>query len=201
MKFKIWEMALMTALAVTMLCGFVWQADGQEMADKMIRIHVVANSDSAEDQALKLSVRDAVLDSLESILAGAEDKTAAEKRVEAALEALRQTAENEVRRQGYTYTVTAVLTEESFPTRDYDTFSLPAGRYTSLRIVLGAGEGHNWWCVVYPALCTAAAVEDSEAAETLSPEEIGLITEENTGYVIKFKTIEWMNGLRAFLFG
>ena len=201
MKFKIWEMALMTALAVTMLCGFVWQADGQEMADKMIRIHVVANSDSAEDQALKLSVRDAVLDSLSPVLAGAEDKTAAEKRVEAALEALRQTAENEVRRQGYTYTVTAVLTEESFPTRDYDTFSLPAGRYTSLRIVLGAGEGHNWWCVVYPALCTAAAVEDSEAAETLSPEEIGLITEENTGYVIKFKTIEWMNGLRAFLFG
>ena len=94
--------------------------------------------------------------------------------------------------------VTVTLSEEYYPTRDYDGFSLPAGRYTSLRVVLGEGEGHNWWCVVYPPLCVTAAEANQQAIETLSADTAQIITESD-GYVLKFKLLELWGELTAWL--
>ena len=107
------------------------------------------------------------------------------------------TAEN-----GFDYSARAALTWEAYPTREYDTFTLPAGRYLSLRVTLGEGEGQNWWCVVFPPLCMAATTEEfAGSAETagLTEEEVSLITQESEGYVVRLKIIElveeWISGL------
>ncbi len=200
MKFKIWELALLTALAVTLLCGFVMEDDIEELSEKLIRIHVVANSDSESDQQLKLEVRDEVLNVLEDMLSDANDKEEAARIINDNISLIEEAAKEEILEQGYPYEVSAKLTVESFPTRDYDTFSLPAGKYTSLRIKIGEAAGQNWWCVVYPNLCTAAATENGFATFNLTEEETMLIKEETAGYTVKFKLIEVFGRLEQ-LFG
>ena len=97
--------------------------------------------------------------------------------------------------------MTAELTDTEFPTREYDGFTLPAGEYLALRVVIGEGAGRNWWCVVFPPLCTAASAEVPAAALAagLTEDQVGLITEEDRGYVLKFKTVEWWEQLRTQL--
>jgi stage II sporulation protein R len=95
--------------------------------------------------------------------------------------------------------VTAKIAVEEFPTRAYDTFSLPAGRYTSLRVVIGDGEGRNWWCVLFPPLCMTSATDDKETFKQLTDEQIKLITSDEPTYVIKFKSIELLNKIKAWL--
>ena len=100
--------------------------------------------------------------------------------------------------EGYDYPVSVELEDTQFPTREYEGFTLPAGEYLALRVLIGAAEGQNWWCVVFPPLCTTAAAEVPAAALEggLSEDQVGLITEENTGYVVKFKVVEWWEQLR-----
>lgn len=195
MKLKIWEMALLTTIVMALLCGFLWEADGEALSDKLVRIHVVANSDDIIDQELKLDVRDTVLAYLQPLLEDAEDRAEALKIIETKLPILAECAAQEVTRQGYAYPITVRLVKEYYPTRIYDTFSLPAGAYTSLRIEIGEAAGKNWWCVVYPALCMSAAAEEQVVA--LDDSEMELICCEKTEYVVKFKVIEWINFLKA----
>ena len=110
-------------------------------------------------------------------------------------------AVEEIRANGYDYRVSVRLEDASFPTREYEGFTLPAGKYLALRIVIGEGAGRNWWCVVFPPLCAAAAEEVPETALAagLSPGQVGLITEENEGYVLKSKLVEFWRGLEAKL--
>ncbi len=153
------------------------------LEQKVIRLHVIANSDSEADQALKLRVRDRVLVLTEDILRQSGRHgggPAASRRGAAPAE---QTAAEEIAAQGSRYTVSAGLEETEFPTREYDGFALPSGEYLALRVVIGEGAGKNWWCVVFPPLCTTAACDFQETAVSggLGEEDLSLITEEDGG--------------------
>lgn len=182
---KTWELALLIALCAGCLAGLWAQEKHTEISDQMIRLHVLAVSDSQEEQAVKLRVRDAVLEYLQPRLNGIDDKTDAARLLTEELGGVEAAAKSAA--EGREVTVT--LSEEYYPTRNYDGFSLPAGEYTSLRVVLGEGEGQNWWCVVYPPLCITAAEASQQAMETLHTDTAQIITESD-GYVIKFRILE-----------
>lgn len=198
---RILELALGLGLAAALIWGNVSLHRQQALADRVVRLHILANSDSDEDQALKLQVRDRVLDRAAEILTESADRAAAERALRAALPELESLAADEIARRGYDYPVTAELADTAFPTREYDGFSLPAGRYLALRLVIGAGEGHNWWCVVFPPLCTAVSSDLAQTAMAagLTEDDVQLITESESGYVLKFKSIELWEALRARL--
>lgn len=191
---KIWELAMLIALCVSCLSGLWAQRTHTEIADQMIRLHVLAASDSEEEQAVKLEVRDAVLEELRPKLADCSGKTDAAETLESALPEVKAAALTAAGNRD----VTVSLSEEYYPTREYDGFSLPAGRYTSLRVVLDEGKGHNWWCVVYPPLCITAAEASEQAMETLNADTAQIITESD-GYIVKFKLLELWGELTAWL--
>ena len=187
MKKRVVSLILLAASALSVTLCAVLQAQSQRMADKIIRLHVVANSDTSADQAVKLAVRDAVLREAGRVLDGAEDPKQA---VAAQLPALEAAANAELQRQGSEDLARVSFRRELFPTREYDTFSLPAGVYDSLRVTIGQGEGHNWWCVVFPPLCLSAA-EAQEALETLGGDSAQLLAPaEDGGVVFKFRLLE-----------
>ena len=144
-------------LVCALLTGLVWCgtviADRERLNKELIRLHVVANSDTAEDQNLKLLVRDAVITSLRQALADVQDTQQAKEYLEENLPKLQELANKTLDAAGSTQRAVVTLCREGFPTRQYDTFSLPAGVYEALRITIGEGEGKNWWCVVFPSLC------------------------------------------------
>ena len=187
-----WECALLVlAAALTLFCS--WLGGYREcLSGKLLRLHVVANSDSDADQALKLEVRDAVLDCAAGYLENVNDVRAAEQVLGAHLAELAGAGQAVVREKGYDYAVRASLGTSHFPTKTYDGFALPAGDYRALRVTIGAGEGRNWWCVVFPALCVSAASEwqDTAVSGGLSDEDVRLMAEEDEGYVLRFKCLE-----------
>ena len=197
-KLKFFEIALLIGLAVFLTSGALALRTQDEQADKVARLHVVANSESEEGQALKLRVRDAVLEQATAILEQSADLREAESRLRGQLLELERIAAKEIAAEGYDYPVTVNLENTDFPTKEYDGFTLPAGEYLALRVIIGEGKGQNWWCVVFPPLCTAASadVPASALAAGFSEEEVSLITEENQGYVLKFKAVEWWETLK-----
>jgi len=177
-------------LAFTVM-SFLPVSGEEEIYDSMIRLHVLANSDSTADQELKLKVRDAVLEEAEKISCSGPDE--AYIKAKSSLHLLKSAAEETIRAEGYDYSVDVVLGEEKYPERSYDGFSLPGGTYTSLRVLIGNAEGQNWWCVLYPPLCTAAATEREEVfiAAGFTKGQYETITEtDNKKYKIKFKIVE-----------
>ena len=151
-KLRRWELALLLGVAVAALAG-VW-LDGQQsaLADKVIRLHVIAHSDSPEDQALKLQVRDRILAESGELLSGGATLEQARAALQDSLAELAGIGAEAVGEAGYSYPVTASLEDGVwFPTKQYPDFALPAGRYTALRLVIGDGGGQNWWCVVFPS--------------------------------------------------
>ena len=189
-----WEIALLLALCFTLLAGTWAGAASSRVSEGLGRLHVIAASDDATEQAIKLDVRDAVLSYLEPKLDSAADIAGAEALIEANLDGIAAAAESAA--QGREVNVT--LGEEYYPTREYDTFSLPAGRYQSLRVTLGEGAGHNWWCVVFPPLCLTAA--ESEAAfEELDGETRAIISSDGGGVQFKFRLLELWGELMEFL--
>ncbi len=192
------EIALMVGLAIFLGSGVLALRTQDELADKVVRLHVLANSDSEEDQALKLKVRDVVLERATAILKQSADRREAESCLRGELLELERIAAEEIAAEEYNYPVTVELENSDFPTKEYDGFTLPAGEYLALRVIIGEGQGQNWWCVVFPPLCTAASadVPASALAAGFSEEEVNLITEENQGYVLKFKAVEWWETLK-----
>ena len=136
-------------------------SDKAQLSNDILRLHVVGASNDEADQAVKLLVRDAVLTAVEEITAGADSKEEARVLLADHLQTLESVANQVLAEQGITDRATASLGREEFPTRQYDTFSLPAGIYDSLRVTIGQGEGRNWWCVVFPGLCIPAAAEET----------------------------------------
>lgn len=168
-----------------------------QIYDSVVRLHVLANSDSEEDQALKLQVRDAVLEITEPLLADCSDRDEAETVLRANLDLIEATARETVRNAGLEDTVTVEFDEESYPERTYDSFCFPSGTYLSLRVSIGEGEGHNWWCCLFPPVCRAAASVPTRDAEQafiavgLTPDQYKIITESNSGvYRVRFKILE-----------
>lgn len=200
-SFLTWELAILMALAVTLLWG-AWSLHRQDnLQEKMIRLHVIANSDSDVDQTLKLHVRDAVLRRAEDILRRSADMTEARVHLRDSLPAIGDAAAQELAARGSSYSVSVSLEDTEFPCKTYDGFALPAGEYLALRVVIGAGEGRNWWCVVYPPLCTAAACELEGVALDggMTADDLSLMTGENAGYVLRFRSLELWERLRQWL--
>lgn len=154
-----------------------------QLSQQVLRLHVVANSNTAADQAVKLVVRDAVLDYLTPLLAAATDQTAVRALVSAELPTLAQVAQDTLTAQGIAQQVTAQISVESYPTRMYsDDYALPAGQYVGLRIALGSGTGENWWCVIYPPLCGEVATSGVDTAQTAL----------NNPVTVRFQIAEWL---------
>lgn len=194
-RLQIWECALLIALCICLCSGLWARAAGQRLSSELVRLHVVAESDSEEDQALKLKVRDAVLEYLSPRLEGVSSAQEARGVIERELRALEELAWRTALFEGAPVRVTAQLATESFPTRDYESFSLPAGDYVSLRISLGDGGGKNWWCVVFPPLCISS-VESTQAFSELSEENSRLIQTSDGEYRLKFHIIELFERIR-----
>lgn len=180
-----------------LVCTALWaEATQVQLASQVIRLHVLANSDSEEDQALKLEVRDRVLETTSALLAGETEPQAAAVLLDQHLDDIAQTAAQEISAQGHDDRVEVRLEQTWFPTRQYQGISLPAGNYLALRVLIGAAEGHNWWCVVFPNLCLPAVSERALEASTLTPGQISLLQEEETSYVFRFKTLEFWQSLK-----
>ena len=197
-RLKIWEIILLVGLLAFLASGAMALRTQDDLSNKVVRLHVLANSDSEEDQALKLLVRDAVLERAEDVLVQTSDRAEAEGKLRGQLLEFERAAADVIREEGYDYTVTVELADTEFPTRAYDGFTLPAGEYLALRVLIGEAAGQNWWCVVFPPLCTAAAADTSVSAMAtgFTEEEIKLITEEDSGYILKFKVVEFWEELR-----
>lgn len=180
-------------LIVCALCSFLPIGDEAEIYDNTIRLHVIANSDTEHDQSVKLYVRDAVLEKIACLTKDAQSAEEAESIINGSLGYIRDEAKSALAAIGEDIDVNVTLTEEYYPTREYESFRLPAGEYTSLRILLGKAEGQNWWCVLYPELCTSTA----HAGETLiktgfSKDQIDILTGgEKPQYRLKFKILEF----------
>ena len=184
------KIALIIMAATLLMTALPTDAEAKIYEDT-VRLHILANSDSGDDQALKLAVRDKILEEYSMVLRAFGTKNEAERKISSLLPQIKKTAEEIIKEKGYSYSVSVSLTEEWYETRDYEGFSLPCGIYTSLRVIIGEGAGKNWWCVMYPPLCTELASESAPADDGLidySGEEIKLIS--GGKYQIKFKILE-----------
>ena len=165
--------------------------------DSVIRLHVLANSDSAEDQAQKLRVRDAVLAVTEPLLAHARDRDEAADILAAHLCDIRAAAVDTLRAAGVDDRVQVTLTREEYPTRRYENLAFPAGPYLSLRVLIGEAAGQNWWCVLFPPLCLSAATDKKEQEAALlsaglTEEQYRIVTDtDKPRYRLRFKILEW----------
>ncbi|WP_051411593.1 stage II sporulation protein R [Ruminococcus flavefaciens] len=169
-SWRIMAAGLILTILISNMSSFI--SDGiklEELRGSVLRLHILANSDSAEDQRLKLMVRDELLGS--GMFSSAADLSEAERIAEEKLPEIVQTAEKVLRRNGCCDNVTAELADVDFDERVYGDITMPAGRYRALRIKIGTANGHNWWCVMYPPLCLPAACEMTEIAEDKDSEE------------------------------
>ena len=192
--------ALVCGFVLAALCSFFpFAAACGQLTRDVVRLHVVANSNGAEDQAVKLLVRDAVLEEAARWYQGAGSMEEASSQLCTHLQSIAGAARQVLGEQGVGYSATAQMTEMYFPTRDYGDFRLPAGRYRTLRVTLGEGAGKNWWCVVFPSLCLPAATQE-EALLTL-PEGERQVVEGGQDVQVKLKAVELWESLREWLRG
>lgn len=189
---KILTLVFVFALCLVAL-NFLPVHGEEAIYNSVIRLHVIAASDSDADQALKLKVRDAVLSGLSTLSEGCSSKSEAEEKLASQLDEIRAVALETLAAEGCDCQVSVSLGKEKYPQKSYDGVCFPAGEYTSLRIVIGEGEGKNWWCVLFPQLCLAGA-KNAEAAFVevgLTPEQYRVITETDVPkYKLRFKIID-----------
>lgn len=205
---------VLAIIAVTLLlCGWFssagiftsfedFAATGEDLRQDVLRLHILANSDSAEDQRIKLKVRDRILAMDSEIFANTakKDKESMGAGLVEAFPKIRMEIEDELKAQGSNQSSSIELVNMYFTTREYEDFTFPAGNYDALRITLGEAKGKNWWCVLYPPLClpAATAAEQEEAMALLTPEEKALIQKESE-YKYGFAIIEWFEAIKAWL--
>ncbi len=180
-----------------LLCLVPFEGECREISDKVFRIHILANSDSKEDQSLKLKVRDAILKKSEELFLSAQNKGDAKEIAQKNLGLFKDIAQQVVYDNGYTYSVTASVRTMYFSTRYYDEVTMPSGVYDALQIRIGKAEGKNWWCVMYPSLCLSAAGESSPLKEELTPSQYSIVTKDGK-YEFRFKTVEIFNRIIDF---
>lgn len=167
-------------------------SEDMEIYDKTLRLHIPANSDSAEDQSLKLKVKDAVIKLLEEPLSKCKTKEEAVSVAEKMKAEIEKTADKVILQNGKSYKASVSITEEYYPRKDYEGITLPAGSYSSVKIELGEADGQNWWCVLFPQVCTGTAEAREALAEVgFTANQIRLLTEQESGeYTVKFKILE-----------
>lgn len=192
---KVWEASLLIALSLSLCIGTWAGARQSSIASSLVRLHVLAHSNDAHEQAVKLRVRDAVLDYISPRLEGAETVNDARRVIEREMEGIAMAAASASEGRQ----VKVELGAENYPTRAYDGFSLPAGRYESLRISLGEGAGENWWCIVFPPVCLSS-VQSKPVAAAMNKDDYALVSSQE-GWELRFKTVELWGELMNKLSG
>lgn len=189
-------------LAVTFFWVGTLFADRKNLNDGLIRLHVIANSDTTRDQEIKLKVRDAILENLSGAMNQMKDMDAAKEYLAETLPKLHTVANQVLRAAGVEYEAVVSMDRAAFDTRYYDSFTLPAGVYNALRITLGDGKGKNWWCVAFPELCYAASSEEVAhvAAGAGFSNALGNAITETENYEIRFLLLDTMGRIKNFLF-
>ncbi len=189
--FKILTTFILGILIFLFIWSIIPTREECEIYNSTIRLHVLANSDSEKDQNAKLKVRDSVLEHISTYKSESKEQTLA--LIMEDKEKLEKIAEETLKKEGILENVTLEIGKEDYPTRNYASFSLPAGEYTSVRVVIGEGEGQNWWCVLFPPICTAEAIEYNEETYIdvgLTKDQYFMITGTSPEYEIKFKLLE-----------
>jgi len=182
-------------LVFTISCVFLPTEKDAEIYTKTLRLHVIANSNSEEDQALKLKVRDAILSKMSDLFSSESDIDSAKSAVNASLEEITSTAKAVISENGYDYDINVKLCTEYYPTKSYGDVTLPAGEYSSLQVRIGESKGENWWCVLFPPICLSPATAKEELSNSgFDNDQIEIITEsQNPKYKVKFKILEYIS--------
>ena len=190
--------SLCIAFVLTVIYSVIpFQAVCEQISTEVFRLHILANSDSEEDQALKLKVRDALLEYTDELFDDAKDRNDAENIAKENIETLQSVAQNTVYKNSCNYTVNAEVVKMYFNTRYYENYTMPAGMYDALRITIGSGKGHNWWCVMYPSICISSAIDNDEKVEKTFSENQQEIVRGNE-YEYKFKVVEIFEKIVSF---
>lgn len=186
---------ILLVVALGFLIGIVWDSfsgffdTSARIRQEVLRLHVLANSDSDEDQSLKLKVRDRILSEAGTLFYQAETESSARKAAEESLPLIEAAAKAALKDAGAEGTVRVKVTRQFFDTRVYDGFTLPAGQYDAVQVILGEGKGHNWWCVLYPPLCLSTAEKLPEELSKFSEAERRLL-ESAPKYEVRFFLLE-----------
>lgn len=192
---KISACAAVLFAVITFVFGGIFASfisEGMQVYDKTLRLHIPANSDSAEDQRIKLEVRDALIGVLEEPFSKCENKAEAVCVVQEMSDIITKTANDVIKENGKDYRARLSVVQEHYPRREYQSLRLPAGVYTSVKIELGEAEGENWWCVLFPQVCIGTAQAEDELKEVgFTASQIRFLTdEERNGCEIRFKIVE-----------
>lgn len=195
LKFRNLTIAVSISLAFLLLYNISsFSYSCQTIRNDVIRLHILANSDSKEDQELKLKVRDAVLEQCPAIFDGTVSPQNAKEKIEPEINNIKKTAESIISEYGYSYNTEVYLEEEYFTTRIYDDVTMPAGKYLALKIIIGNGNGKNWWCVMFPTLCLPAAEDNSiDSVFNNTQQDIVINTEK---YEVRFKIMEYIEAIK-----
>lgn len=183
---------LIAAICINFFTGFAKEC--QEIRQSVLRLHILANSDSEEDQGLKLKVRDRLLQETQDIFYNTASLADAKTSASENIDHITAIAKDEIRQQGYDYPVNVEICNMFFDTRVYDEFTLPAGHYDAVRITIGDAEGKNWWCVLYPPMCLPAAEPRIQLAATLTQPQVDIV-EQPQKYKVKFAIVELVEKL------
>ncbi len=190
MKIKYIEIAFFSAFVLCIAISMISFENGcQNIRQDVLRLHVIANSDTAKDQELKLKVRDELLKKGREIFGKKQDKQSAQKEAEKNSALLTETAKKVIAENGYNYNVKLEIGKSRFPTKTYETITLPAGEYDAVRVIIGDGAGKNWWCVMFPPLCLPAATDDKKIDDVLNEKELKIV-KSNPKYEIRFWVVE-----------
>lgn len=190
---------LVLSISLLLVCIIEYSADCREVRDGVLRLHILASSDNESDQNVKLLVRDALLESGSQVFEGSISADEAVEKITPEISFLEETANSVLRENGFDYKARVEITREYFATRQYEDVTLPAGEYTALKVVLGEGEGHNWWCVMFPPLCLPAASDMTEEYCVFDDDGRRVI-EGKSQYAVRFKIVEWWEDIKLKFF-
>lgn len=200
MKSNKLEISLAIALIVSIVFSIVgFDYECNKIRNSVLRLHILANSDSEADQQVKLMVRDALLESGTDIFSGKTSVSDAETLLMSEKDKLIETANKVLKENGSEYKAKIGFTEEYFTTRTYEDYTLPAGTYKAIKVILGEGEGHNWWCVMFPPLCLPAATQNTDVDLYLTKENVRII-KSKPEYEIRFRIIEIIENIKSKIF-
>ena len=198
-RVKLFMASIIMGICITSLIQSYSQRVMADISSSVVRFHVIANSDTDVDQSLKLKVRDEIIYYLEPVLKNADNVEETKRLIKNNIDKIEEEAQKIVKKYGYTYSVTAAFGNFDFPAKAYENAQFPKGKYDALKIVIGKGEGQNWWCVLYPQLCfdysqkgVLSKESETKLKNVLTYDEYNMITSKSD-FNLKFKIVEWFS--------
>ena len=187
---------MLGAIGAVAVAGFTsFASECERLPDKVLRLHIIADSDSEEDQRFKAQLRDQLLQEFSPVLSECDSLESAKQTGRKLLPEIERVSRDFADERNYVAEITAEITKMYFTTRVYDSFTLPAGNYTALRITIGEGAGQNWWCVMFPPLCVPAVTADSQLARNSAIDAVHIPESGGNGTQIKFALFEFLSAL------